>query len=342
MSEQSNCAPAKTFELGDLELQCERVLPQARLVYQTYGTLAPDKSNCILYPTSYGAQHVDIDWLIGPEGILDPSRYFIVIPNMFTNGLSTSPSNCVSALEEARWPAITHVDNVRVQRRLLREELGIERLALIYGWSMGAQQAFHWGALYPGEVERILALCGSARTSPHNLVFLEGVKAALSGDSSYRDGWFEGDATRGKRAMGRVYAGWALSQAFYRRELWRQFGAISLEDFLVRFWEANFLRRNANDLLAQLEVWARSDISLNDRFKGDLAGALGAITARTIVMPGSSDLYFTAEDSRIECEQMPNAEYRPIVSDFGHRAGNPTHFEPDRVFIRDAVSELLS
>ena len=60
---------------------------------KTYGALAPDKSNVILYPTSYGAHHTDIDWLIGRDRVLDPERYFIVVPNQFGNGLSTSPSN---------------------------------------------------------------------------------------------------------------------------------------------------------------------------------------------------------------------------------------------------------
>ena len=77
-------------------------------------------------------------------------------------------------------------DNVRVQRRLLHEVLGIERVKLVYGFSMGAQQALHWGALFPDRVERIAAICGSAKTSPHNFVFLEGVRAALTADPAAR------------------------------------------------------------------------------------------------------------------------------------------------------------
>jgi hypothetical protein len=66
-------------------MQCGVTLPQIELVYQTYGELNADRSNVILYPTSYGAQHIDIDWLIRPDGILDPTRWFIIIPNMFGN-----------------------------------------------------------------------------------------------------------------------------------------------------------------------------------------------------------------------------------------------------------------
>jgi homoserine O-acetyltransferase len=330
------------FELGEFPLQCGRTLPQARIAYKSYGQLAADGSNLILYPTSYGAQHTDTQWLIGPDRVLDPERWFIVIPNMFTNGLSTSPSNCVDACRFGNWPAVTHVDNVAAQRRLLHEVFDVHRIALIYGWSMGAQQALHWGALYPEEVERLCAVCGSARTSPHNLVFLEGVKSALTCDSAWRDGWFHGKPERGLRAMGRVYAGWAMSQAFYREHLYRQFGASSIEDYIVRFWEANFLRRDGNDLVAQLDIWARSDISANAIYKNDLEAALGAIRARAIIMPGRTDLYFTAEDSRRETAMMPNAEYRPIDSDYGHRAGNPTHCKDDEAVLRKAVQDLLA
>jgi homoserine O-acetyltransferase len=330
------------FELGEFPLQCGRTLPQARIAYKSYGQLAADGSNLILYPTSYGAQHTDTQWLIGPDRVLDPERWFIVIPNMFTNGLSTSPSNCVDACRFGNWPAVTHVDNVAAQRRLLHEVFDVHRIALIYGWSMGAQQALHWGALYPEEVERLCAVCGSARTSPHNLVFLEGVKSALTCDSAWRDGWFHGKPERGLRAMGRVYAGWAMSQAFYREHLYRQFGATSIEDYIVRFWEANFLRRDGNDLVAQLDIWARSDISANDVYANNLEAALGAIQARAIIMPGRTDLYFTAEDSRRETAMMPNAEYRPIESDYGHRAGNPTHCKDDEAVLRKAVQDLLA
>ncbi|HET6927104.1 MAG TPA: alpha/beta fold hydrolase, partial [Hyphomicrobiaceae bacterium] len=234
----------ETFELGALTLQCGLTLPGAHLAYKTYGTLAPDKSNVILYPTSFGAHHTDIEWLIGRQRVLDPERYFIVIPNQFGNGLSTSPSNLEEPFGRGRNPLFTHWDNVHAQERLLREKFGVTRLALVYGWSMGGQQALHWGALFPDRVDRICAVCTSARTSVHNKVFLEGIRATLTADAAWRDGRFVERPLRGLRAFGRVYAGWAMSQAFYREKLWEGAGFASLEDYLVRAWEGNFLRRH--------------------------------------------------------------------------------------------------
>ena len=331
----------QVFEIETFTLQRGVTLPVAQVAYQTYGRLAADKSNVILYPTSYGAQHLDTEWLIGPGRVLDPTDWFIVIPNMFTNGLSTSPSTVAPPFGPDRFPVFTHWDNVRAQEQLLREVFGIEQIALAYGWSMGAQQALHWGAIHPGRVARICAVCGSARTSIHNQVFLQGVRAALTGDPSWRGDHFAAHPVRGLRAMGRVYAGWALSQAFYRERLHLTCGFTSLEDFLVRSWEGNFLRRDAHDLLASLETWYQSDISDNEIYGGDLDAALGAITARSFIMPSLTDLYFTPEDSEAEAARMPNAEYRPIESIWGHRAGNPALNPEDEAQLRSAVRDLL-
>ncbi len=215
------------------------------------------------------------------------------------------------------------------------------RLRLVYGWSMGGQQALHWGAIFPDRVDALLATCTAARTSQHNKVFLEGIRATLTADGAWRDGRFIERPVRAMRAFARVYAGWAMSQAWYREKLWSTIGFASLEDYLVRAWEGNFLRRQPEDLLSMIETWAQSDISDNPIYNGDLAKALAAIKARAIIMPSTTDLYFTAADSEAETKQMPNATFRPIVSIWGHRAGNPIQCPEDEAVLRNAVRELL-
>jgi len=328
-----------SFKLDHFALQCGAVLPQAEVVYQTYGELSPQRNNVILYPTSYGAQHPDIDWLIQPNGILDPTRWFILIPNMFGNGLSTSPSNTMRCKEPNFW--FSPYDNVRAQAQLLREVFHIEQLELIYGWSMGAQQAYYWGALYPERVKRIAALCGTARTTPHNRIFLESLQSALKGDPMWNGQSFDGIPDRGFRTFARIYASWAASQTFYRRGLFYQFGYTSLEDYLWRGWEQNYRKRDPHNLLAMLDTWLHCDVSDNPIYEGDYPRALQAIQAKTLVMPSTSDLYFTIEDCAAEAELIPQAEFRPIPSVWGHRAGNPSQNPEDAAFIRQAIEELL-
>ncbi|MCB4820496.1 alpha/beta fold hydrolase [Roseicella aerolata] len=327
------------FALGDLPLHKGGVLPDARLVWKAHGTLSPARDNVVLYPTSYGAQHPDLEWLIGPEGILDPTRWFIVIPNMFTNGLSSSPSNT------APWPAlVTAWDNVAAQRRLLQEVFRIGHLHCVYGWSMGAQQAYHWAAAHPAEVARIVVNCGSARTAVHNRVFLAGLMAVLEAAPDY-DGraLFSAQPGRALRAFGRIYAGWALSQDFYRAGLHLSaLGAPDLESFLVRDWEQRFARRAAADLLAQLRTWDAGDISDHPRYGGDLARALGAIEARVLLMPGETDLYFRVADNAAELPHLKHGTLLPIPSIWGHRAGNPQPNPADAAFIKAAVREFLA
>src|SRR5690348_15996649 len=149
------------FEAGDVVLQSGLTYRGAKLAYKTFGALNANKSNVIVYPTSYGAQHPDLEWQVSPEKPLDPSKYFIVIINKFGNGLSSSPSNTPPPFDRGRFPHFTLTDNVRVQQRLLAEAFGVDKVKLVYGFSMGAQQAFHWAALFPERVEKICAICGS-------------------------------------------------------------------------------------------------------------------------------------------------------------------------------------
>ena len=128
----------ETYQLGDITLQSGNVIPNAKIAYQTYGTLNEDKSNVILYPTWYSGFISDNEWLIGEGMALDPSRYFIIIVCLFGNGQSTSPSN------SDNFTNMTIYDNVLQQHRLVTEHFGISKIKLVVGWSMGAGQTYQW------------------------------------------------------------------------------------------------------------------------------------------------------------------------------------------------------
>lgn len=328
------------YNLGKIGLESGETLAHAQLAYATFGTLNARKNNAILLPTYYTGTHHSYRPMIGPDRAFDPDRYFIIIPNMFGNGVSSSPSNTPEPNHGGYFPKITLFDNVRCQYRLVTEQFGIETLALVAGWSMGAQQAFHWAALYPEQVRSILPWCGSAKTSIHNSVFLEGVKAALTADVTWKDGFYTHPPKRGLKAFGRVYAGWAYSQTFFREQLYTRLGFDSVEALLVD-WERDHLSWDANDLLAMLWSWQHADISANERYQGNYPAALRGIKARAIVMPAATDLYFPPEDSAFEVEHMPAAELRVIPSVWGHCAGGPGRNPADMAFIAEAIAELL-
>ena len=336
-------ADYEIYNLGDARLQRGATIRNCQLAYKTFGTLNARKDNVIVYPTWYSGQHYDNEWLVGEGMALDPSKYFIIIPNMLGNGLSSSPSNTPEPYNGPRFPQITACDNVRLQHRLVTEKFGIEHIRLVIGWSMGALQTFHWGALYPDMMDLLVPFCGSAKWSRHNFVFLEGVKAAMTADAAFENGWYKEKPNKGLRAAARVYAGWGFSQAFYRQKLdLEALGFSSLEDFLVAFWEGFFMPKDANNLLTMLWTWQNGDISDNELYHGDFVKALAAIKAKTYVMPGQTDLYFPPEDSENEVSHMPNAKLIPIPSVWGHFAGGPGTNPKDVAFLDAKVKELLA
>jgi len=328
------------YEMSETVLQAGGHLAPARIAFKTHGKLSRERSNAILFPTWFGSDHAANQWLIGPDRALDPRRYFIIVVDFLGNGYSSSPSNAPPPADRTRFPHVTILDNVDLQRRLLRERFDIERLTLVVGRSMGAQIAYQWAARYPGSVDRVLPFCGSARTSPHNFVFLEALRSAIITDPDWRDGEYETPPRAALRNIQIIFDGWAYSQAWYRRGLHLTSGFANIAEFVTR--PAQEPSRDANDLLAQIWTWQHADISANEAYRGDLEKALRAITARAIVMPCRTDLYFPPEDSENEVAHMRDAKLRVIPSVWGHRAGAPGTDPADIRFIDDAIRDLLA
>ncbi|SDS18724.1 homoserine O-acetyltransferase [Friedmanniella luteola] len=326
------------FALGDLPVELGGTIRGAELAWQAHGTLNAARDNVIVYPCSYGADHDDLAWLIGPDGVLDPHRWFVVVPDMFSNGLSSS------AADDPAFPAVvTLADNVRAQHRLLTEHLGVTGVACAYGFSMGAGQAYHWAALYPELVRRAVVVCGSARTAVHNQVFLSGLLRVLEAAPEHLGGGrFSAQPAAAVKAFAHVYAGWGLSQDFYRAGLHETvLGAPDLDTYLRTDWEDSFATSRAANLYAQARTWAEADISRGDSSGGDLPAALASIQASVLLLPGETDLYFRVADSEAELAHLRDGALHPIPSIWGHRAGNPRTNPEDLAFLRREVRAWL-
>ena len=331
------------FELGDLTLQSGVKLPGAKLAYKTHGTLSPAKDNIIVFPCAYNGLLAENEARIGNGSPLDPSKHFIIVTGLFGNSQSSSPSNTLAPFDGPRFPEVTITDNVRAQYRLVTEKFGVQRIKLVTGFSMGAIQAFHWGALFPQMVERIAPICGAARCSRHNYVFLASLRAALEADQAFNGGDDTKKPVAGLRAFGRVYAGWAFSQAFYREMIdIKVMGFASLDAFLEGFWDSLFQDRDPNDLLTMLRTWQRADIADNETYGGAFDRALKSITAKATVMPSATDLYFPVADNEREVAKMPHARCVPIPTIWGHVAGNAGANPVDTTFVNDRIAELLA
>jgi homoserine O-acetyltransferase/O-succinyltransferase len=327
------------LELGAVVLQAGVTLPDARLAYRTYGTLNAAGDNAVLMPTFFGGQHTDTEPMMAPGRALDPERHLIIVPDLFGDGLSSSPSTTPPPFDGPGFPPVTLYDNVTCQHRLVTERFGLDRLNLVVGFSMGAQQAYQWAATYPDMVDNIAVICGSVRTSPNTYRLLEGVRTAATSAVDFHDGWYPRPPSRALLALCRTYCSLVVCPQFYREEQYTKLGLASPDD-LMRFFEGFFRQRDLNDLLAKLWTFQHADISANPVHQHDLAAALGAIKARTMILTSETDLLFPVVDSHAEAQLIPNAELRPIPSIWGHIAGlgaNP----PDNEFIDTALNELL-
>ena len=328
------------FSLGDVAIQSGQILPEATLAYKTYGSPNADRSNVVLLPTFYTGTHVRNEAFFGPGRAVDPEKHFIISINMFGNGLSSSPTNAPAPADRGNFPVVTLYDNVTCQKKLLEEVFGIEKLLLVYGWSMGGCQTFQWAAQYPEHVEHALPFCASARTSPHNSVFLKGVKAALTADAAFMDGFYDSPPEAGLKAFGRVYAGWAYSQTWYRERLHQTLGLETAEDVLLD-WEQDHLNWDANNLLAMLESWLAGDISRNDLYQNDLAKALNSIRAKTTIIACDNDLYFQPADNELEVQHIQDGELRVYESPWGHCVASSNNDPQFHSFLDQAITDLI-
>jgi len=171
-----------TFVIHNFRTESGITLPEAKIVYGTYGHLNAAGDNAILLPSHYMADMNGYDWLIGPGKALDPARQFLITSELFGNGRSSSPSNTPEPFHGPRFPVTTIRDNVEAVHQLLTQELGVRHLQAVIGFSMGAQQAFQWAVSYPDFMDRIVATSGTAKTYGHGIVRLEGQIAALTTD----------------------------------------------------------------------------------------------------------------------------------------------------------------
>ncbi|MDP6103231.1 MAG: alpha/beta fold hydrolase [Gammaproteobacteria bacterium] len=329
------------FELGNVPLLSGEELNSAFLTYKTYGKLNNKKNNVVVLPTFYTGSHQRNEGFFGEGRAIDPDKHFIVSINMFGNGFSSSPSNTKNLQDGPRFPNVSLWDNIACQYKLLTESLGVNRIALVAGWSMAGCQAYQWAAQYPDFVDAILPFCASAKTSPHNFVFLEGVKAALCADQNWNNGEYISPPIDGLKAFARVYAGWAFSQTFYRESLFKKIGYETIEDLLVD-WENDHIENwDANNLLTKLATWQSSDISVGPLYNGNFILALKSIKAKTILMPCTQDLYFPPKDNFIEARYIMNAEIRPFDSPLGHCVANPGNDLNFELSLDRAIVDLI-
>lgn len=329
------------FVIKDFHTESGVTLPEARVVYGTYGTLNAAKDNVVLLPSHYMANLHGYEWLIGPDRALDPAQLFLVATELFGNGRSSSPSNTPEPFHGPRFPVTTIRDNVEAVHRLLVEDLKVTHLRAVIGFSMGAQQAFQWAVSYPDFADSIVATSGTAKAHPHGVVRLEGQIAALTADPTFAGGNYKTPPAKGLEAFGMVWAAWLYSQEWWRKELWRTNSppGTKFEDVVARF--RTRFNGDANNYILQARTWQRHDVGTTKGFDGDLEKALRSIRVPFLYMPSETDLYFPINDAIYEAQFIPKVTFAPIPSLWGHTAGAASN-PADAKFLNETIGKFLS
>ena len=207
---------------GPLPLDGGSALRGVEVAYETYGALAPDRSNALLvcHPLTAdqfaGTDHPVTGrpgwWsrLIGPGRPLDTERFCVICHNVLGGCMGTTgPASRDPETNERyglRFPVVTVPDMARAHAALL-DALGIERLAAVVGGSMGGMQALAFAADYPSRARAVVGLATAARHSPQNIAFHEVGRQAVMADPAWRGGAYDpADPPRKGLAVARMAA----------------------------------------------------------------------------------------------------------------------------------------
>jgi homoserine O-acetyltransferase/O-succinyltransferase len=331
------------FVIKNFKTESGVVLPEARVVYGTYGQLNAAHDNAILLPSHYMAKLNGYEWLMGDGKALDPGKYFLVTTELFGNGSSSSPSNTPEPFHGPRFPVMTIRDNVEAVHRLLEEDLHVTHLRAVIGFSMGAQQAFQWAVSYPDFMDRVVATSGTAKTYGHGIVRNEGQIAAITADENFKNGDYTEEPAKGISAFGMVWAAWLYSPQWWRDELWRTNAkpGTTFESVVDRFRTGFIKGADANDLILQMRTWEKQDVGATPEFGGDEKKALGSIKVPFLYMPSMTDQYFPVGDARYEAQFMHTVSLVPIPSLWGHPAGAAAD-PADARFLNETIGNFMA
>ena len=183
-------------DLGDLKLRSGAVIHDFHLGYRILGKLNAEKSNAVLWPTYLGGRTQDLLQYVGPNNVVDTTRYFVILVDSIGNGISTSPSNSKKQ-PRMQFPPFTIRDMVESEHRLVTEVLHLRHLRAVVGISMGGMQTFEWVTAYPDFMDLGVPMAGSPQSTSYDKLLWTAEMDALKLDPNWKDGDGTGLMTRG-------------------------------------------------------------------------------------------------------------------------------------------------
>lgn len=313
---------------GPFLLESGAALPELTIAYRTWGRLARGGGNAVLVCHALtGSADLHAWWpaLLGPGRAFDPQRDFVVCSNVLgscygsTGPLSPQPGG--GRRYGPGFPAVSVRDIVRAQAALL-DALGVRRLQLVAGGSLGGMQALEWAALYPGRVAAVAALAVSGRHSAWCIGLSEAQRQALSADPLWRDGAYDPAAppAAGLRAARMVAMCAYRSRASLEQRFGRALaphGGFEVEAWLRRHGDRLVERFDANSYVTLTRAMDGHDLA---RGRGAYPEALASIAAPTLVVAIDSDVLYPPEEQAELAAGLGRGRLAWLRSPHGHDA----------------------
>lgn len=308
------------------KLESGKVLPSLEIAYDTFGELNEAKDNVIWVCHALTANSDVADWwphTVEQGKFLDPERYFVVCANFLGSHYGTTSPLTVNPATGKKWyydfPRITVRDMVTCHQ-LLAKELGIERVKLLIGSSIGGFQCMEWAIMEPEFMENLALIATTTYSEPWAAAFNESQRMAIRLDPSW--GEERDDAGLDGMAVARSialisYRGGAAYNAT-QQELSNPLEAsFDRRAHSYQQYQGEKLRRRFN-ALSYYRLSEAVDSHNIARGRGTIAEALSRIKARTLVVAISSDILFPVEAHTPLREHIADVEYHLIESEFGH------------------------
>ena len=330
------------FKLGDFRLESGKVLPGARMLYVTYGRLNTARDNAVVTLSYHGGDHHGYDFLLGPGGGLDTTRYLVIATEMFGAGGSSSPNNTAAPHNGPRFPQTTIRDNVAAIHRLVTEGLGLRHVRAVAGFSMGAMQALQWAVSQPDFMDAVVAWCGTARTYPGTWLMVETGIRVWQADAAFADGNYTSRPWKGQAASAAHWATWLYSDEWWQREMYKPKWSSPQE--LLADWSTDSTAQDPNNEILQSRTWQQHDVGNTAGFDGDLGRALGSIKVSVLLMPSTTDRFFPMSDMLRESRLLRHVKVAPIESLWGHTAGAGCEWcrVKEALFLNQEIGQFLA
>lgn len=308
-----------------IALESGGTLPDLTIAYTTYGLLNAEKSNVVWVCHALTANSDAADWwkgVVGPQHVIDPEKYFIVCANILGSCYGTSgPLTTNSTTGQPYYhsfPIVTIRDMVKAHI-LLRQHLGIEKIALLMGGSMGGYQALEWSVMESNLIERLFLLATSPTESAWGIATHTAQRLAIEADATWQNPSPQAGAKGLKAAR-------AIGMLTYRNYgIMVQQQTDNDPEKLDHYKASAYIQYQGDKLVQRFNAYSywlltksMDSHHLGRGRGGKLEPVLQSIQQPTLIVGISSDILCPLTEQEFLAQHIPNAQLVEIHSDYGH------------------------